>query len=90
MRFMSIVALRVVFAVTRILSSPGNPLYLSGIGTDGASNNIAAQGLKGLVEEKLDWIYWMWCVAHCLELSTKDALKGTYFDSIDDMLIKLF
>ena len=65
-------------------------IKLVGIGTDGASNNIAARGLKGLVEEKLDWIYWMWCVAHHLELSNKDALKGTYFDSIDDMLIELF
>ena len=63
---------------------------LVGIGTDGASNNIAARGLKGLVEEKLDWIYWMWCVAHRLELSTKDALKGTCFGFVDDMLIKLF
>ena len=63
---------------------------LVGIGTDGASNNIAARGLKGLVEEKLDWIYWMWCVAHRLELSTKDALKGKCFDFVDDMLIKLY
>ena len=67
-----------------------NCINLVGIGTDGASNNIAARGLKGLVEEKLDWIYWMWCMAHRLELSTKDALKGTYFDFVDDMLIKLF
>ena len=65
-------------------------IKLVGIGTDGASNNLAARRLKGLVEEKLDWIYWMWCVAHRLELSTKDPLKVTYFDSIDDMLIKLF
>ena len=27
---------------------------------------------------------------HHLELSTKDALKGTSFDFADDMLIKLF
>ena len=67
-----------------------NCINLVGIGTDGASNNIAARGLKGLIEEKLDWIYWMWCMAHRLELSTKDALKGTYFDFVDDMLIKLF
>ena len=63
---------------------------LVGIGTDGAFNNIAARGLKGLVEEKLGWIYRMWCVAHHLELSAKDALKEICFDFVDDMLIKLF
>ena len=33
---------------------------------------------------------WMWCLAHCLELAVKDALKGTAFDAIDDMLLKLY
>lgn len=32
---------------------------LVGIGTDGASANIAAAGLKGLVESKAKWIFWM-------------------------------
>ncbi len=40
---------------------------LVGIGTDGASANIAARGLKGLVEKPLPWIFWMWCLAHHLE-----------------------
>lgn len=34
------------------------------IGTDGASANIAAAGLKGLVEGRLNWVFWMWCMAH--------------------------
>ena len=63
---------------------------LVGMGTDGAANNIAAQGLKGLVEQKIPWIFWMWCLAHRLELAIKDALSGTLFDSIDDMLLHLF
>ncbi len=63
---------------------------LVGIRTDGASANIAARGLKGLVEKPLPWIFWMWCLAHRLELAIKDALKGTFFDSIDGMLIKLY
>ena len=29
-----------------------------GIGTDGAAVNIAGAGLKGLVEEKLPWVFW--------------------------------
>ena len=59
---------------------------LIGIGTDGASANVAAGGLKGLVEKQVPWLYWSWCLAHRLELSVKDALKGTSFDLIDDML----
>ena len=59
---------------------------LVGIGTDGASACLAANGLKGMVEEKVSWIFWMWCLAHRLELAVKDALKGTAFDDIDEML----
>lgn len=54
---------------------------LVGIGTDEASANIAKEGLKGLIEEKLEWIFWMWCLAHGLELAVKDAMKSTFFDS---------
>lgn len=63
---------------------------LVGIGTDGASTNIAARGLKGLVERELEWIFWMWCLAHHLELAVKDALKDSCFDSIDDVLTRLY
>ena len=52
--------------------------------------NIASAGLKGLVENKLPWIYWMWCLAHRLELAIKNALKSTSFDHIDDMLFCLY
>ena len=63
---------------------------LVGIGTDGASSDVAAGGLKGLIERELPWIFWMWCSAHRLELSVKDALKGTFFDQIDKMLLRLY
>lgn len=63
---------------------------LVGIGTDGVSTNIASAGLKGLVENQLPWIYWMWCLAHRLELAIKDALKSTSFDLTDDMLLRLY
>ena len=62
---------------------------LVGIGTDGASANIASAGLKGLVEKEVPWVFWMWCLAHRLELAVKDALKGTAFDLIDEMLVRL-
>ena len=61
---------------------------LVGIGTDGATINIAAAGLKGLVEGELLWIFWMWCLAHTQELALKDALKGTVFDLMDNKLIR--
>ena len=48
---------------------------LVGFGTDGASANRAHAGLKGLVEKELPWIYWMWCLAHRLELAVKDSFK---------------
>ena len=32
----------------------------------------------------------MWCLAHRLELAIKDALTGTVFDHVDDMLTCLF
>ena len=44
----------------------------------------------GLIEKEHQWILRMWCLAHRLELSLKDCLSGTVFDSIDEMLIKLY
>ena len=63
---------------------------LVGLATDGAAANIAANGLKGLVERELPWIFWMWCLAHRLELAIKDALHGTAFDLVDEMLLRLY
>ena len=57
---------------------------LVGIGSDGAATN------KGLIEAELNWVFWMWCLARRLELAVKDALKGTAFGAIDDMLLKLY
>ena len=37
---------------------------LIGIGTNSASANVAAAGLKGLVEKEISRIFWMWCLAH--------------------------
>ena len=63
---------------------------LVGIGTDGAAVNIARAGLKGLVEEKLPWVFWSWCMAHRLKLAVRDAFKRTTFDLIDKMLLRLY
>ena len=36
------------------------------------------------------WIEVFWCLAHQLELSLKDALKGTPFSSIDEMFLRVY
>lgn len=42
--------------------------------------------LKGLIETELPWMFWMWCMAHRLEL----AIKKTSFDLVDGMLLNLY
>ena len=32
----------------------------------------------------------MWCLAHRLELAIRDALKGSPFDDVDEMLLCLY
>ena len=63
---------------------------LVGAGTDGAAVNVADAGFKGMVEGKLPLVVWSWCMAHRLELAVRDALKGSTFDLIDDMLLRLY
>ena len=60
------------------------------IATDGAAANIAGNGLNRLVKGELEWRFWMWCLAHRLELAIKDALHGTWFDMLDEMLLCLY
>ena len=76
--------------ISEVQMSPEHCHQLVGIGTDGATPNVAAGGLKGLVEKELPWIFWMWCFAHRLELAVKDALKDTVFSEIDEMLLRLY
>ena len=63
---------------------------LVGYGCDGASVNIVCNALKGYFEEAVPWIIIFWCLAHCLELAVKDALKSTLFDDVDDMLMRAY
>ena len=63
---------------------------LIGFGCDGTSVNIAGNGLRGFLEQSYPWIVTFWCLAHCLELSIKDALKSSYFSTIDEVLMRLY
>lgn len=64
---------------------------LVGFGADGASMNSGNKnGVKALLKKNAPWLVYTWCVAHKLELALKDALNGTVFDDVDDMLTKLY
>jgi hypothetical protein len=64
---------------------------LVGFGADGASVNSGNKnGVKALLEERAPWLVYTWCIAHKLELALKDALDGTAFEKVDEMLNKLY
>ena len=54
---------------------------LVGFTADGASvNRGEKEGVIGILKGRQPWVIYVWCVAHHLELSLKDALQGTVFD----------
>ena len=42
------------------------------------------------MKEETPWIAFVWCMAHRLELAIQDALKDTFFDEVDDMILRIF
>ena len=61
---------------------------LIGFGCDGTNVNLAANGLRGYLEQSVLWVVSFWCLTHRLELSLKDALTSTNLHAtIDDMLM---
>lgn len=63
---------------------------LIGIGCDGASVNLGGRGLRGHLEASVPWIVVFWCLVRRLELALKDALKGTFFATIDELLLRMY
>ena len=64
---------------------------LIGFAGDGATvNRGEKEGVIALLKRDHPWIIYVWCVAHRLELALKDALKGTCFDSVDEVLLRLY
>ena len=64
---------------------------LIGLGCDGTNANMgSAGGLKSYLQGDIPWLMVSWCLAHRLELSVKDALKGTFFKEIDELLLQVY
>ena len=65
---------------------------LVAFGADGTNSNSGEIGgtIAVLRETFGDWIIFIWCVSHRLELGIKDALKGTVFDDIDELLLNIY
>lgn len=64
---------------------------LVGLGADGASVNRGGQGgVQAKLRDEMPWIVFVWCMNHRLELSVKDALKKTYFNTVDEMLLRIY
>ena len=61
-----------------------------GFGCDGTNANMADEGLNGYLKEAVPWVIVSWCLAHRLELSLKDALKTTFFASINELLLQVY
>lgn len=54
------------------------------------SIGLTEDGVISILQRKLPWVVYLWCVAHRLELALKDALQGTIFDAIDEVLLCLY
>ena len=68
---------------------------LVGFGADGASVNMGSrEGVIAILRKefpwKFPWIIFNWCLSHRLELAVKEALNGTMFDVIDEMLLNIY
>ena len=80
-------AIKAVFEKHNLSSLLEKLIFLS---SDGASVNSGEKsGLLSLFCEQNEWITFIWCFSHCLQLSLKDALKE-YTSPVDDSLMYLF
>ena len=70
-----------------------------GLGCDGCSANMGRRGLLGLLQQRFPWVVVFWCLAHRLDYfykpggethQLKDALKNTFFSSVDEFLLQVY
>ena len=66
------------------------PILIGGT-TDGASVNIGQHnGLRAKLIAALPWLFWSWCFSHRLELACKDSFVSPLYESVSDMLLRLY
>ena len=66
------------------------PILIGGA-TDGASVNIGQhKGLRAKLIAALPWLFWPWCFSHRLELACKDSFVSPLYESVSDMLLRLY
>ena len=64
---------------------------LIGFTSDDASVNRGDKNsVKTSLRENSPWLVFIWCIAHRLELAIENALQGMIFDTIDEMILRLF
>ena len=49
-----------------------------------------SRGLHRLLKEDVPWLTVSWCLGNRLELSIRDALKSTFFTTIDELLLQVY
>ena len=63
---------------------------LVGFGSYGASGNTGKMdGVRTLLQQN-PWITFGCCVAYCLEPALKDSLKGTSFDDVNELFLRIY
>ena len=73
------------------LSILGVKPILVGGGTDGASVSISQhKSLKARLLETIPWMFWSWCYAFHLELSSRKGLSSQLFQRTKEMLLRLY
>ena len=43
-----------------------------------------------LLQQDLPWTVVFWCLAYCLELAPKAALKSTYFTTVNELVMNVY
>ena len=64
---------------------------LIGFTSDSASVNRGDKNsVKTSLRENSPWLVFIWCITHRLELAIENALQGMIFNTIDEIILRLF
>ena len=80
-------AIKKAFEKCDLLALLDKLIFLSSGGV--SVNNSKKSGLILFFREGREWVTFIWCFSHCLELALKDALKDS-ISSVDESLMHLY